>query len=164
MSLEHILIAEARLRLRDENLARIATCLDILNEEEVWHAPNPNVNSVGNLILHLSGNIRQYCCHGIGGKLDSRNRNQEFVPNQKIPKSELLDEITLSVTDALQSIESQQADSWNEIIEVQCFQMSKCSALIHAIEHMSYHVGQITQTTKRLKNIDTGYYAGLDLD
>ncbi len=164
MSIHTNLILEADQRLRQESLDRIVQCLELLNQDQVWYHPNNNVNSVGNLVLHLSGNIRQYCCHGIGGQVDVRDRNAEFVSEQDIAKQSLVERITTTITDALEAINQQNVEDWSGMITVQCFEMTKLSALIHVIEHTSYHVGQITQMTKWLADVDTGYYADMKLD
>lgn len=164
MSIYATLRAEANQRLRQESLSRILHCLDLITVDQIWYHPNDNVNSIGNLVLHLSGNIRQYCCHGIGGQQDYRDRNAEFIPKQGLSKEVLFKLINTVVDDALSAIGEQSDLAWSDQITVQCFDMTKLSALIHVIEHTSYHVGQITQMTKWLADVDTGYYADLKLD
>ena len=66
-----------------ENLPRIEKCLNLLTEEQVWQRPNPTSNSIGNLILHLCGNIRQWVISSIGGKQDIRQRDEEFSTTAK---------------------------------------------------------------------------------
>src|ERR1700740_39439 len=62
----------------DENTKKLKTCLDELEETDVWKRPNEHSNSVGNLILHLSGNIRQWIISALGGEEDIRERDKEF--------------------------------------------------------------------------------------
>ena len=60
-------------------LGRIKHCLGQLNDAQVWHRPQPGLNSIGNLVLHLCGNLRQWVVAGLGGAPDVRNRPDEFA-------------------------------------------------------------------------------------
>lgn len=146
------------------NTPRIKKCLDELNEEEVWQRPNEASNSVGNLILHLCGNIRQYIISGIGEQPDTRTRSVEFVVTEGFSKAELLHQLyeTLAVADTV----IRAADEENLLRErtVQGFSMTGLAIVIHVVEHYSYHTGQIAFWTKQLRNQDLGFYAGLNLD
>ena len=72
---------------------RIQNCCHSLDLEQLWYSPNDNTNSIGNLIIHLSGNIRQYILSGMGGAPDHRSRDEEFIADQKLPKDEILREL-----------------------------------------------------------------------
>lgn len=63
-------IEEVRRVLVEDYPPHIATCLKLLSEEEIWWRPNPASNSVGNLVLHLQGNVRQWIIAGLGGLAD----------------------------------------------------------------------------------------------
>src|SRR5262245_33323137 len=71
-------------------LDRIKHCLSQLSDEQVWRRESEAMNSIGNLILHLCGNMRQWIVAGIGGEKDVRQRPREFSERGLIPKSELL--------------------------------------------------------------------------
>src|SRR6516164_123230 len=71
-------------------LARIKHCLGQLTDEQVWWRSRPALNSIGNLILHLCGNLRQWVVAGLGGAADSRDRPAEFAERGPLPKEELL--------------------------------------------------------------------------
>src|SRR5262250_213888 len=73
-----VFIAEARRNLLNEFLPRIERCLQELSDEEIWWRPNAESNSIGNLVLHLAGNLRQWVVCGVGGATDQRARQQEF--------------------------------------------------------------------------------------
>ena len=57
---------------------RIRHCLGQLSDEQVWQRESEAMNSIGNLILHLCGNVRQWIVSGIGGAKDVRQRPNEF--------------------------------------------------------------------------------------
>ena len=77
---------EVRRRLFEECLPRIEICLNKLSEEQVWWRPNKESNSIGNLILHLEGNVRQWILTGIGGEADNRKRDSEFFVEGGVTK------------------------------------------------------------------------------
>ena len=146
------------------NTPRIAKCLDELSEEEIWQRPNEASNSVGNLILHLCGNIRQYIISGLGEQPDTRTRSVEFSVKEGYSKNELLLKLneTLHVADTV----VRAVDDENLLRErvVQGYTLTGSGILIHVIEHYSYHTGQIAFWTKQLRNQDLGFYAGINLD
>ncbi len=159
-----LLIREVRRRLMDENVPRIKKCLAELNTEEIWYRPNENSNSVGNLVLHLCGNVRQWLLSGLGGYTDNRRRQQEFDERCTFPTSILirhLDELMEEVNKVLNNLT---AEKILQPVEVQGFTENGVSVLMHVVEHFSYHAGQITYYVKWRKNINTAYYGSLNLD
>lgn len=159
--LSHLLILEAERRIFDESYQRIYKCLDLLTEEQVWQRPNENLSSIGNLILHLCGNARQWIVSGLGGKEDDRNRDREFQEGSKCSKWKLkrmLEELQIELKMVFQKINE---EDLKRVRSVQVFEESGLSILIHVIEHFSYHTGQITWFTKFLTNEDTKYYGKL---
>src|SRR3982074_762610 len=82
-------VAQARAFLSTDYLPKIERCLEQLTDEEVWWRANQESNSIGNLLLHLSGNARQWIVCGLGGASDQRERQKEFDERALIPRSEL---------------------------------------------------------------------------
>jgi uncharacterized damage-inducible protein DinB len=147
-----------------ENTTKITTCLDELEETETWKRPNDNSNSVGNIILHLCGNIRQYAISSLGNIEDIRERDKEFAADGGYSKFELIKKLITTVEEAKSII--QNIDS-NELLrkrKVQGYYYSGIGIIIHVTEHYSYHTGQIIFWTKLLKNKDLGFYAGINLN
>src|SRR5262249_11539156 len=60
-------LRHARFRLLEDYFVKIAAAIDALDDEQVWRRPNESSNSIGNLLLHLSGNVRQWIISGVGG-------------------------------------------------------------------------------------------------
>jgi len=162
MSLEDKILAalvyEFKRRVLEEGLSRIQKCLDLLTEEEVWNRPNQNTVSVGNLVLHLSGNVRQWIGSGIGDIPDERKRDSEFNTTAGVSKIVLYTEVEKTVLQALDILNEISIADLLETKEVQVYKESGLSIIIHVIEHFSYHVGQITYATKSIKDVDTKYY------
>ena len=158
------LIAETKRRLFKDSVPRIRKCLAHLSLEEIWRRPNAEVVSVGNLVLHLCGNVRQNIVAGLGGAPDTRTRDREFAEAGPIPAAELLARLDETMADVDRALDRLDPESLLEIRRVQGFQENAVSILVHVIEHFSYHVGQITYYVKTTKAVDLGYYAGVDLN
>lgn len=155
--------AESCRRL-DEGHARIVKCVGLLSDEQVWHRPNAHVVSVGNLVLHLSGNVAQWINSTLGGDPDERLRDGEFDQPGPIARAVLLAGLRTTLERAGDVIRALDRERCERIWAVQGFQESGTAIILHVVEHFSYHVGQITLHTKLLLDVDTGYYAGQDLN
>ncbi len=149
---------EFKRRINEEGLHRIAKCLSMLTEQEVWLRPNVNTVSIGNLVMHLSGNVRQWICAGLGGQKDIRTRDLEFSTESGINKEELMERIAQTISAANKVVDEMTAADLNKKFDVQVYKENGLSIIVHVVEHFSYHVGQITYAVKSLKNIDTQYY------
>lgn len=157
------LVRDVKYRLLEECMPRIKLCLDKLPEEQVWWRPNNTSNSIGNLVLHLAGNVRQWIMNGIAGKPDTRKRQQEFDEEGPLPKDviwERLKTVMLEVVPVLDGITPEQLVQKRP---VQVYEESVISILVHVTEHFSYHTGQIAWITKMLTDKDLGFYKGIDL-
>ncbi len=147
-----------------ENVKRIGICLAQLSYDEIWQRPNSQLSSIGNLILHLCGNIGQYVLSSLGGKPDQRKRDEEFAAAGGYSAEELLGKITNTVTEAA-NVMAQLSEA--ELLRkrmVQGFNLSGVGIVVHVTEHLSYHTAQIALHTKLLKEKDLGFYAGLNLN
>jgi uncharacterized damage-inducible protein DinB len=164
MNLVEALQKEFDRRIFEESYSRIENCLGRLTEKQIWHQLNESSNSIGNLVLHLMGNVRQYICSGIGGYKDERHRDVEFKSSSKCTKDELMDKMEILQSDVTKVIEELDEAKLLKVYKVQGFEELGMSIVIHVIEHFSYHVGQIAVQTKLLRNEDLGFYAGLDLN
>lgn len=159
-----LLLSEFHRRVFDESFPRIKKCLDELSETEIWKRPNENTASVGNLVLHLCGNARQWIISGLSGEKDTRKRSEEFSENGPLKKEFLLQKMDILEKDIIGVIQKLDKNALEKTYPVQGFNETGVSVIVHVIEHFSYHTGQITLHTKLLKNIDTGYYKGVQLE
>ena len=158
------LIQEVILRLYDESLPRIIKCIDQLTDEQIWWRPNENSNSIGNLVLHLCGNVSQWIGSGLGGFPDDRARQSEFDRREGISKTELSQLLQSTMTQILPIITKLPSEELLSKRAVQTFQESGLSILIHVTEHFSYHTGQIAYITKMLTDKSLGFYDGVILE
>lgn len=157
-------IEEIKRRLFTESVFRLKKCVNELSEEQIWYRPNNASNSVGNLVLHLEGNVRQWVVAGLGKNEDVRERQKEFDEKGPVPLEKMLSDMDKLMEEVNQILNKTSTTDLLEVRDVQGFQESGLSILVHITEHFSYHVGQITYITKMLKDKDMGYYDGHDLD
>ena len=148
--------------LQKDFLPKIEKALSHLNESELWWRPNQVSNSCGNLLLHLSGNVRQWIMGGLDHQSDVRDRDAEFAAQGGYSKQQLLERLRETVRAACIVIEGLTEEQLLATYHVQICEVTGVKALIHVVEHFSYHVGQILFITKLLKNMDLGFYADLD--
>lgn len=148
----------------DESTRMIRKSFAELEESDIWKRPNASSNSIGNLILHLCGNIRQYTISSLGDMEDVRQRDEEFDAREGYGKTELFDMLARTVEEAKSVIQKTDAENWLRVRSVQGFEFSGIGIVIHVVEHYSYHTGQIAFWTKILKDKDLGFYAGFDLN
>lgn len=148
----------------DESTRMIMKSLANISEEEVWQKPNTSHNSIANLILHLCGNISQYVISSLGETEDKRLRDIEFSITSGLTKNELLKKLDDVVDTAKRVIFDATPSQLVKIRSVQGFSFSGVGIILHAVEHYSYHTGQIAFWVKQLKNKDLGFYDGMDLN
>lgn len=146
------------------NPPRIENCLNRLTETQVWQKPNQVSNSIGNLILHLCGNITQYVIAGLGGAPDERKRDLEFSAHEIETKATLLEKINQVTNQAIMVLQKTAPTEFLRTRKVQGFDMTGVGIAIHVTEHYSYHVGQIALLTKLMVAEDLGFYADMDLN
>lgn len=158
-----LLVAEARKRICEENIPRLKRCLQRLSEEQIWNRPDPALVSVGNLVLHLNGNARQWILHTLCGLNYERDRDGEFQEHGPLPSDTLIALLDSLDADLGEHLDAITADTLLREHEVQVFRESGVGVLVHAIEHFSYHTGQIARETKRFTGQDLAFYGGLPL-
>lgn len=151
-------ISQARELLTKEYLPKIERCLEQLTDEQVWWRANANSNSIGNLILHISGNARQWIVSGLGGEEDNRRRDAEFAERRLLPLEELLAHLKQAVSDIDQTLESFDATRLLDQFHIQGTTTTALAAILHVTEHFSMHTGQIILLAKMLAYVDFVFY------
>ena len=151
------MLALARHSIEAHHFPRIARCLDILPEKDIWWRPNEASNSAGNLVLHLTGNVRQWIISGLGGQPDTRHRDQEFSEKGPLPKRVILARLRTTVKEAGQVIASRAAVDLASTHHIQGFKVTGLQAILHVVEHFAFHTGQIIYLTKMKVQKDLGF-------
>ena len=151
-------IDQARTFLRTDYLPKIERCLEQLTDEQIWFRPNSVSNSIGNLVLHLCGNARQWIVSGLGDNPDLRDRDGEFNQREIIPRSELLVRLRTTLTEVDHVLENLVSDGLLDRRIIQGKKVQVLEAVFHVTEHFSMHTGQIILLTKLLTNTDLRFY------
>jgi uncharacterized damage-inducible protein DinB len=136
---------------------RIHDCLGRLTTDQVWLRHAENENSIGNLILHLSGNVRQWIGHGIAGQANIRDRDAEFAAHGGLDKEALLLRLDEAINAAIATIETLSPERLPDHVTIQNYDVTILEAIYHVVEHFAGHTGQIIFATKLLTQEDLGY-------
>ncbi len=163
MELHEQIKTESIRRLR-ESQERLVKCMHLLGDDLVWRRPNAHVVSVGNLVLHLCGNVGQWVNSTLGKTTDNRVRDSEFAEQGPLPITELVLRLGETLDQAVRTITVLTPNDLTTSWSVQGFAESGTAILLHVVEHFSYHTGQVTLHTKLMLDLDTGYYSGQDLN
>lgn len=156
-------IADNAIYRLNEGTRMISSSLLLLNEKDIWKKPNASSNSIGNLILHLCGNMHQYIIAALGDAPDIRERDSEFSADPGFTARELITMLKKKVELVKETIAPCTIENMLKTREVQGFNLSGIGIILHVVEHYSYHTGQIAYWTKILKDQDLGFYDGIDL-
>jgi uncharacterized damage-inducible protein DinB len=159
-------LRHARFRLRDDYIVKIAAAVGALDDEQIWRRTNESSNSVGNLLLHLSGNVRQWVISGVGGAKDTRDRASEFAARGSAPRGELIELLKTTLDEAdgvLAGIEDDCAAANSDaplrrLCRPQDYEVTVFDAIFHVVEHFSYHAGQIIFAAKWLAEGQVSFY------
>lgn len=139
---------QARRNLERQHLPHVLACLHALSDQAIWWRPNSASNSVGNLVLHLAGNVRQWIVAGMGGARDVRHRDKEFSEQGPLPGSGLAALLRGTVNEAGGVLARTRPDSLGLPCEVQGFRLTRLQAIERVLEHFAMHTGQIVYVTK----------------
>ena len=140
---------------------RIGVCLDQLSPDQIWWREAETQNAIGNLILHLCGNVRQWIISGVGGAPDIRERDAEFAAREGATADELKAELDRTVNEAVTIIESLTSEQLLEPRTIQTYNKTVLEAVYQVVEHFSHHAGQILFATKLVTRKDLGFYSYL---
>lgn len=154
--------ANAIFRL-DESFRMIQIACSKITPAQLWLRPVDNGMSLGNQLLHSAGNMRQYIVSSLGETKDNRQRNTEFSTREGATIAQLLESLKNTVEQAKQVIRSAPEAHFLKKRHVQGFSLSGIGVVLHAVEHFSYHTGQIAFWVKQLTKEDLGFYSGIDL-
>lgn len=145
----------------DQLRRRIHDCVDRLSGDQIWLRHSENENSVGNLVLHLSGNVRQWIGHAVAGQPDQRDRDSEFAARGGLDKTALLARLDEAVDAAVATIGKLPPARLEQQVTVQKYNVTILEAIYHVVEHFAQHTAQIIFATKLLSGEDLGYYKHL---
>jgi hypothetical protein len=142
-------------------MRRIETCVGKLTPEQVWLRNSERENAVGNLLLHLNGNLKQWILHGVAGQPDLRDRDAEFSARGALEPETLIRQLRGTVQEVVALIHNLPPERLVEPFQAQGYETTVLGAIYHVVEHFSGHAFQIFLLTKLFTGEDLGFYAHL---
>jgi hypothetical protein len=152
----------SRHKLLEQYWPRLRGCVQQLTDEQVWWRPNEASNSIGNLVLHLNGNVRQWLVGSFEKNEDNRNRLAEFQARGGLPASALIEQLSATMHRASDVLSRLTEDDLLRPLEIQGYKVNGLQAIYQVVEHFGLHYGQIVCITKALRGEDLGFYRELD--
>ena len=156
-----VIFLEASAKKLEQLVTRIRDCAGKLSTDEIWARGHENENAIGNLVLHLNGNVRQWILSGVGGEPDARVRDLEFSARGGIEPGALGGLLREAVDGAVAVLRSLPHARLADRRTVQGHDVTVLKAILHVVEHFSGHTAQIIFITKMLTGEDLGFYSYL---
>ncbi len=141
-------VDKSRSLLTSDYVPKIERCLDQLSDADVWWRPNEASNSIGNLILHLCGNVTMWIVGGVGALPFERNRQLEFDERRQIPVAELRNRLKNTVQQADEVLAAVGPIELVSRRKIQNYDVTVLEAIYHVVEHFGMHTGQIIVLSK----------------
>lgn len=138
----------SRFLLDEESRIKLRKAVTALPDELLWWRPNEQANSVGNLLMHLEGNVRQWIIGGVGGAADVRDRGGEFGAREGATKAELLARLEHTLDEADAVLARVRPEQLTERRRVQTREITVLEAIYQVVQHFSLHLGQIILVAK----------------
>ena len=152
----------SREKLLAQYWPRLRSCVESLSDEQVWWRPNPSCNSIGNLVLHLNGNVTQWLIASFSHLEDRRDRPAEFSRTEGISRAELLETLAATMERASELLARLSESDLRAPYDIQGYHVTGLEAVYQVVEHFGLHYGQIAYITKMLCNQDLGFYRELN--
>jgi hypothetical protein len=157
-----IFLEFSRQRFLGQYWPRMKECVSPLTAEQVWWRPNNASNSIGNLLLHLDGNVRQWLVSSFNKNEDRRDRPAEFAAQGGLSAAELLDRLGATLDEAAKVLDRLTVEELLAPYEIQGYHVHGLDAVYRVVEHFGLHYGQIVYITKSLLARDLGFYNELN--
>lgn len=148
MSLAEAYAARSRAYLTDEYRIKIRKAVEALPEGSLWWRPNEGSNSIGNLLLHLEGNVRQWIVGGVGGARDVRDRAAEFAARESVGAAELLARLDAALDEADAILARLDEATLLQRRTIQGRDVLVLDAVYQTVQHFALHAGQIFYIAK----------------
>ena len=152
----------SRWKLLEQYWPRLRGCVESLTDEQVWWRPNEASNSIGNLILHLNGNVQQWLVGSFNRSEDTRDRPAEFAERQLIPAAALLEKLGSTMRQASDVLSGLTEADLYATFQIQGYTVTGLHAMYQVVEHFGMHYGQILYITKLIHGEDLGFYRELN--
>jgi uncharacterized damage-inducible protein DinB len=157
-----LFLEHSRKKLLTEWWPRLRTAAASLSEEQLWWRPNEASNSIGNLLLHLNGNVRQWLVASFNCQQDRRDRPAEFSEKSGGSAAEVLAKLGATMDEAAAVLSRLTEEELLTPMEIQGYHVTGLDAVYQVVEHFGLHYGQIVYIIKALEGKDMGFYRELD--
>lgn len=158
----NLFLGFSRDKLLRQYWPRLRACVESLTDEQIWWRPNDVSNSIGNLLLHLNGNVRQWLVDSFNRQEDHRDRPGEFAATGQLSGAELLAQLDGTLFYARGVLDRMSESDLIAPMEIQGYHVHGLEAIYQVVEHFGLHYGQIAYITKMLKDQDLGFYKELN--
>src|SRR5712671_5352093 len=140
-------------RFYQEAAQKVLTLVEPLTDEQIWARPYPYGNTIGHLLLHLTGNLSYYIAGEIGGSGYVRNRPLEFTDTSHAPKAVLLKMFDGTIAMVAAVLQKQSEQDWSAAYTAKGFEDcgDRFTAILRCAAHISHHTGQIIYLCKELE-------------
>lgn len=157
-----LFLAFSRSKLLGQYWPRLRETVASLSEEQIWWRPNPSSNSIGNLLLHLNGNVGQWLVAAFNKQQDNRDRPAEFAAQSGGTPDELLNKLSAALDAAGAVLDRLTVEELLAPYEVQGYKVRGLDIVYQVVEHFGLHYGQIIYIAKSLTDRDLGFYKELN--
>jgi len=151
----------SRNKLLNQYWPRLRTAVEPLSQEQIWWRPNEAINSIGNLVLHLNGNVWQWLVASFNRLSDERDRPSEFSTSGDISAPDLLARLGRTIDEAAKVLARLTPEELLATWNIQGYTVTGLAAVYQVVEHFGLHYGQIVYATKLLEGRDLGFYKEL---
>jgi len=141
-------LARSRYWLTKEYPIKLRQCIKALPPGVVWGRPNQGSNSVGNLLVHLRGNVTEWILGGVGGRSITRYRASEFISRNGADGAKLMDDLDAVLREADSVLAGLTEQDLEKSVVIQGRETTVLGAVYHVVEHFAMHTGQIVFLTK----------------
>lgn len=155
-------LAHSRWLLVTEYPTKLRACVEALPADALWRRPAPGANAIGNLLLHLNGNVRQWIISGVGGAQDVRERDAEFAALEGVTAAELMAKLEHTLNQADAVLERLTPDDLLSRRSIQSREVTVLEAVYHVTEHFGMHTGQVILLTKMIAPGTLRFYDDTD--
>jgi uncharacterized damage-inducible protein DinB len=152
----------SRNKLIDQYWPRMRKAVEPLSQEQVWWRPNEASNSIGNLLLHLNGNVWQWLVASFNGLEDKRDRPAEFSATGDLSAADLLARLGETMDEAAKVLARLTTEELLATYQIQGYTVRGLAAVYQVVEHFGLHYGQIVYIAKALDGRDLGFYSELN--
>jgi Protein of unknown function (DUF1572) len=157
-----IFLEFSRKKLLEQYWPRLRGCVESLSDEQIWWRPNPACNTVGNLLLHLNGNVTQWMVASFNRRNDERDRPTEFNEREKPGGAILLERLGATLDQVAKVLSRLTPGELTATYHIQGYTVTGLHAVYQVVEHFGLHYGQIVYITKMLRGEDLGFYRELN--